>query len=105
MRISADVGPLVFHPAEVARLVKTPEGAFGRDLLRRALLVEAEAKRLCPVDTDRLRSSIAHEMGLDALGLYVDVGTDVEYAIFVELGTSRMSAQPFLRPALDAARQ
>jgi len=27
------------------------------------------------------------------------VGTDVEYAAFVEFGTSKMKAQPYLRPA------
>lgn len=27
------------------------------------------------------------------------VGTNVEYAVYVEFGTSRMEAQPYLRPA------
>jgi len=31
------------------------------------------------------------------------VGTDVEYAIYVEFGTSRMQAQPYLRPAVRRA--
>jgi HK97 gp10 family phage protein len=29
------------------------------------------------------------------------LGADAPYALFVELGTSRMRAQPFLRPAID----
>lgn len=29
------------------------------------------------------------------------VGTNVEYAIFVEYGTSRNQAQPYLRPAVE----
>lgn len=32
------------------------------------------------------------------------VGTNVEYAPYVEFGTSRMGAQPYLRPAVDRAR-
>lgn len=28
------------------------------------------------------------------------VGTNVEYSVYVELGTSRMQAQPYLRPAV-----
>jgi len=32
------------------------------------------------------------------------IGTNVEYGPYVELGTSRMRAQPYLRPALDAKR-
>ncbi|NGM69192.1 hypothetical protein G6M89_09260 [Natronolimnobius sp. AArcel1] len=31
------------------------------------------------------------------------VGTNVEYAIYVEFGTSRNQAQPFLRPAVEQA--
>ena len=29
------------------------------------------------------------------------IGTNIEYGPYVELGTSRMRAQPYLRPALD----
>lgn len=35
-------------------------------------------------------------LGTDAV--YV-VGTNVEYSVYVEFGTSRMPAQPYLRPA------
>jgi phage gpG-like protein len=31
------------------------------------------------------------------------VGTNVEYAVYVEFGTSRMAAQPFLRTAAERA--
>jgi len=34
------------------------------------------------------------------LGIY---GTDVDYGLWVELGTSEMAPRPFLRPALDKA--
>jgi hypothetical protein len=33
------------------------------------------------------------------------VGTDVEYSIYVEFGTSKMAAQPYLRPAIEEARR
>ena len=29
------------------------------------------------------------------------VGSDVEYAVYVEYGTSKMKAQPYLRPAVN----
>lgn len=70
------------------------------DLSRLGLIVQNEARKLCPVDTGRLRSSIQHQPGRDARGPYVDVGTNVEYAPFVEYGTSRTWAQPYMRPAL-----
>ena len=66
------------------------------------LLAEGYAKELCPVDTGRLRNSITH-VG-DGGSEYV--GTNVEYGPYVELGTSRAPAQPFLRPAAqDHAEQ
>ena len=59
------------------------------------LTAEGYAKLLCPVDTGRLRNSISHARDDDA----AYIGTNVEYAPYVELGTSRMKARPFLRPA------
>ena len=59
------------------------------------LTAEAHAKELCPVDTGRLRNSISHAR--DDISAYI--GTNVEYAPYVELGTSRQKAQPYLRPA------
>jgi HK97 gp10 family phage protein len=65
-----------------------------------AFIVEGKAKRRCPVDSGRLRASITHET--DGTDGFI-VGTNVEYAPFVELGTRYMSAQPFLVPALQEA--
>lgn len=65
-----------------------------------AIAVESEAKRRAPVDTGRLRASITHDS--DATGAIV--GTNVEYAPFQELGTSKMQAQPFLVPAAMGIR-
>ena len=33
------------------------------------------------------------------------VGTSVEYSVYVEFGTSRMAAQPYLRPAVEHAKR
>jgi HK97 gp10 family phage protein len=41
--------------------------------------------------------------GRDGSGFYVQIGTNVSYAAFVEFGTSRMAAKPYLRPALAIA--
>lgn len=62
-----------------------------------ALFVEGSAIRVAPVDTGRLRGSITHRINnYEAL-----IGTRVEYAPYVELGTPRMAAQPYLEPALS----
>ena len=60
------------------------------------LAAEGYAKRLCPVDTGRLRNSITHTT--DENTAYI--GTNVEYAPYVELGTSRQRAKPYLKPAV-----
>lgn len=59
------------------------------------LVAEGYAKRECPVDTGNLRNSIAHAVQ----GRVAYIGTNVEYGPYVEMGTSRTRAQPFLRPA------
>ena len=64
------------------------------DRALKAVGIKAEkyAKDECPVDTGRLRSSITHQNDKDS----VYVGTNVEYGIYVELGTRYMTARPFL---------
>jgi HK97 gp10 family phage protein len=69
-----------------------------------AVAIEAGAKRRCPVDTGRLRSSITHEIGISGRSVEARVGTNVEYAAYVELGTRRTPSQPYLRPALLAVQ-
>lgn len=71
--------------------------AIGRALEEIGLAAEGYAKRACPVDTGNLRSSITHAVEGSEDAVYV--GTDVEYAPYVETGTRRTAAQPFLRPA------
>ncbi len=86
--------------AAIDELLQSPDGPIGVDLLKKAVQVETAAKRFCPVDTGRLRSSITHELGTDARGLAARVGTNVEYAPYVELGTARMAPRGFLRRGL-----
>lgn len=71
--------------------------ALARGLEECGLVAEGYAKRLCPVDTGRLRNSITHVTSYGAKAVYI--GTNVEYARYVEMGTSRHKEQPYLRPA------
>lgn len=65
-----------------------------------AMRVEAAAKQRCPVDTGRLRSSIQVASGQG----WRTISTNVEYAPYVEFGTRRRGAKPFLFPAAEAER-
>lgn len=55
------------------------------------------AQRIVPYESGDLHDSIHAES--DAEGDYVVA--DEDYAAHVELGTSKMPAQPYLRPALN----
>jgi HK97 gp10 family phage protein len=88
-------------------------------VLETAFLIESDAKRNTPVQTNRLRSSIHVQQKDDTVYRYTDkkgksyngtlridlkkdevaVGSNVEYAPFIEFGTKHMSAQPYLFPA------
>ena len=64
---------------------------------------ESYAKKLCPVDTGRLRNSITHQQMDDHTEM---IGTNVEYAPYVELGhhTSGgtfVAGKHFLRSAAE----
>jgi HK97 gp10 family phage protein len=62
--------------------------------------VESHAKAIVPVDTGALKGSIkAAVIGSNAV-----VEASMPYAGYVEWGTRKMAAQPYLRPAFEALR-
>ena len=106
------------------RILQEFESAAIRALERCGNQAEGYAKDLAPVDTGNLRNGISHLVDSEELVAYV--GTDVEYAPYVELGTGKYAeggggrptpwtyqddngvwhwtagnrAQPFLKPAV-----
>ncbi len=68
------------------------------DLLdRTADAIVADAEAYAPRDTGRLATSIERT---PVSGKSVEIGSNAEYSVYVELGTEDMAPQPFLRPAL-----
>jgi HK97 gp10 family phage protein len=62
----------------------------------------AEMARLtAPYASGDLHDSIDYEVRRTASNFAIVVFAGEEYALWVELGTSKMEAQPFLRPVLD----
>ena len=80
------------------KVIQSVENAKRGGLEAASLIVEADATLRAPVDTGNLRSSITHKVVSDE---EARVGTNVDYSPWVEGGTHKMAAQPFLRPALD----
>ncbi|MHB8171214.1 MAG: HK97-gp10 family putative phage morphogenesis protein [Thermincolia bacterium] len=76
------------------------EGRVDQVLLKAGFMVERDVKNNTPVDTGRLRSSVATRL-VAANRKSVEVGTNVRYARFVHAGTSKMPARPFLTSALE----
>ena len=88
--------------ATLLRVTGEAERTTQREVKRAALNVQNGARERVPVDTGRLRNSIAHEV--DANGLNATIGTNLEYAPYVEFGTQRMRERPYLFPALEEER-
>ncbi len=56
-----------------------------------------DAQQKCPVDTGTLKNSIKKDKTGNK---EYTISANTNYAIFIELGTKKMQAQPFLKPAL-----
>jgi HK97 gp10 family phage protein len=103
------------NEGDIVRLIQTlPSEAF--DAVQKwaeeiALRVAERAKEIVPVRTGRLLDSISAVFGEDVEDPESDgsrrafepvqVVADTPYASFVEFGTSKMAAQPFMGPAAE----
>ena len=84
-----------------ARKMINAQGPAGfSSLLFVADKVVVTSKRISPVRTGHLRSTVAI-LDTNENKVEIDVGAMASYAGFVEWGTSRQSAQPFMRIAID----
>lgn len=94
----------MFDTSDVRRLsvdlgkagVETTRKA-GQVIRKSAHDIEARGKSLAPVDTGNLRNSITTTVN----GLSAEVGPTAAYAPFLEGGTRKMAARPFMGPAAD----
>lgn len=54
-----------------------------------ALAIQSQAKALVPVNTSNLKTSINHKVQVSSLEAYV--GTNADYAVYVEFGTGEFA--------------
>lgn len=64
----------------------------------------ADSQRFVPILSGDLRASGTTEYA-DGVGLVSYGDEDVDYPVYQEIGTSKMAAQPYLRPAAYMARE
>jgi HK97 gp10 family phage protein len=99
------------------KMVKKYPEAAKQGMLNTAYMIHEDATRMCSVDTGRLRSSlcVATKEGVlneqaqnkeDVItppqeDFEVYIGTRTYYGPFIEFGTRKMPAKPYLRPAFD----
>lgn len=113
--------------SKITQLGGATDKVLDKALMKAGKQVEGDAKDLCPVDGGRLRNSINTQKHPTIEGA-VTIGTNVEYAAYVEMGTgmrgsgspsppkyggsvsyredwSGMEAQPYLWPALNQNKE
>lgn len=119
--VSVTVNGLSALQAKVKKLPNRLAESLARGVNQAAGIVEGSAKRFCPVDTGNLRGSIHINKRATPQDATASVGTNVEYAPYVEFGTgirgsetntntnvavsyssdrAGQVAQPYLAPAL-----
>lgn len=116
--------------AELAERLKQLGPRVAKNTLRRAVssgaaVVRNEARARAPVDTGEMRKDIQQKREKDARGEFMarysvfvrsgkksrlsgrarDIQKDSFYWKFIELGTSKYPATPFLAPALDTKKE
>ena len=98
---------IFWNDTALFELLQSEQGPVALDLTRRAINVESQAKLNASggppgprVQTGRLRSSITHEVSSDERGLVARIGSNVEYARYVEEGTEPHRIEPVRKRAL-----
>lgn len=105
---------IVVDPQATGKVGDALETYFAETLGPR---IQGNARRTVPVDLGNLKASIVIQVVRDGDDSTLQVGVDelaegrphpeegpTDYGPFVELGTSKAPAQPFLRPAVLQAK-
>lgn len=73
---------------------------FSKALETAAHVILRESKLNTPVDTGNLRNS----QYIENQGDVVYIVVNAKYAVYVEYGTEKMAARPYLRPAIESTK-
>lgn len=80
-------------------LPKSTQRVWRKEAVKHVRMVLKDAKANAPVRTGHLRSQIVVVENLESTNEFGIVAA-ADYSGFVEYGTSKMQAQPFIRPAI-----
>lgn len=90
-------GIIEIRENNAAQVASAINSAIAKALTKIGQQAEGNAKLICPTDTGRLKNSITNQIDMQENAVYI--GTNVEYAPYVELGTRRKDPHPYLKPA------
>jgi len=96
VEVSCNVEGIKEFQAAMTRFDSAMQNQVHRFLTSWAADVKASAMRNVPVVTGHLRSTIYATIK----DWVAQIGAEATYALFVELGTRRMQARPYLYPAI-----
>ena len=88
------------HLNDVLKVMKDNKREFSKKV---GVLAVAEVQSIVTVDTGNLKRSIVSEVMPGNKGVYIGVTPNAEYGIFIEKGTSKITAQPYLEPGVTNA--
>jgi phage gpG-like protein len=81
------VARVVWNEPEVNFLLKSPIGAVGRSVQKRAFRVQTAAKRQVGVKSGKLQESIKYTVSTAPYGVKATVGSSVNYALIHHNGS------------------
>lgn len=84
--------------SKLPQIIAGMEAKASNAVATTAANIAADAKDIAPVDTGNLRNSIRQKMKGP---IEAEVRVNAEYAGYVEYGTTRAPAQPYLTPAVE----
>jgi HK97 gp10 family phage protein len=102
MKMKMDLGGLNDLLSNLSEIEQSKKDEVSQIVKETAFKIQAGAKQFSPVDTGNLKRNIKVEISADEMSAKVGTKSeDVEYAHYVEFGTSKAPAQPFLHPAAE----
>lgn len=87
--------------AQLRATAKATPGKVALATTKATIDTSNDAKINAPVRTGNLRDSIKYETAISGTSVTGRVYAEAHYAPFVENGTSRMAAQPYMGPSFE----
>lgn len=86
------------------KALATVDAARTSSVTKATTQIKAHSQKVVPVDTGDLRKSVEVEYDQGPGTSTGEVSYNTGYAMYVEMGTSKMAAQPYLIPAYGSGK-